>query len=207
MRKPLDVLYNFHWVIPGEAARSSQAYVRRLGAFLEAHSLRGLINLRGRHPRFRWWRYETAVCKRHGVSYFDAMLDSRNLPLAGMLVALFDAFDAVPRPFLIKCAGGQDRSSLVSALYVVHRKGWSALEEAQRQFARIPYLHFPKQEQRWLQLFLPYARAQAGDKPLAEWARTDYDPAAFATWLQASGMEKYFRGIFKPYAPPPAKSR
>jgi hypothetical protein len=199
MRKPLDVLYNFHWVVPGEAARSSQAYVRLLGRLLGTHGLKGLINLRGRHPKFRWWRYETAVCERAGVAYFDAMLDSRRLPLASMLIALFDAFDTAPRPFLIKCAGGQDRSSLASALYVVHRKGWGAIDEAQAQFARFPFLHFPKQEQRWLRRFLPYAHTQSGGQPLADWIRRDYDPAAFARWLQANGMDTFFRGIFKPW--------
>ncbi|HEY1709047.1 MAG TPA: hypothetical protein VGG10_12335 [Rhizomicrobium sp.] len=204
MRKPLDVLYNFHWVVPGEAARSSQAYVRRLGAFLEAHRLRGMINLRGHHPRFRWWRYETAVCKRHGVAYFDAILDSRRLPLASMLVALFDAFDAVPRPFLIKCAGGQDRSSFAAALYVVHTKGWSAMNEAQAQFARFPYLHFPKREQRWLQQFLSFAHAQAGETPLSEWVRRGYDQAAFEAWLKTNGMEGYSAGSMKPWTPLPS---
>ena len=26
MRSPGQILYNFHWVVPGEAARSAQAY-------------------------------------------------------------------------------------------------------------------------------------------------------------------------------------
>ncbi len=48
------------------------------------------------------------------------MMDSRRLPLRPMLVALFDAFDRAPRPFVIKCSGGQDRTSLAAALYIVH---------------------------------------------------------------------------------------
>src|ERR1700754_1490694 len=136
MRKLLDTLYNFHWIVPGEAARSAQAYLGLLKPFLRANRIAAVINLRGRHPKFGWWRYETQVCAALGIAHFDAMLDSKRLPLKEMLVALLDAFDAAPRPFLIKCSGGQDRTSFAAALYIVHRDGWSALDRAERQFAR-----------------------------------------------------------------------
>src|ERR1700759_3047140 len=144
MRKLLNLLYNFHWVVPGEAARSAQPYLGLMGRFLRGNGLKAVINLRGRHPNFDWWKYETETCARQGVAHFDAMMDSRRLPLREMLVALIDAFDAAPRPFVIKCSGGQDRTSFAAALYIVHRGGWEAADRALRQFSRFPYLHFPK---------------------------------------------------------------
>src|SRR5581483_12331707 len=201
MRKPLDILYNYHWIVPGEAARSAQAYAGLLGPFLRANRIRALINLRGRHPNFSWWRYETRVCERERVAHFDAMLDSRRLPLREMLVTLFDAFDAVPRPFLIKCSGGQDRTSFAAALYLLHRKGWTAMATAKAQFARFPYLHFPRKEQRWLVAFLDYAIRNARGMPLAEWVREAYEPEAFAAWLHASGRGATFAGIWEPWRP------
>ena len=48
MRSVPDILYNFHWVVPGEAARSAQAYAGFLGPFLSAHGIRSEIKLRGR---------------------------------------------------------------------------------------------------------------------------------------------------------------
>jgi len=198
MRKPLDLLYNLHWVVPGDAARSAQAYAGFLAAFLRANAIRAVINLRGRHPKFGWWKYETRTCARLDVAHFDAMLDSRRLPLREMLVALFDAFDAAPRPFVVKCSGGQDRTSFASALYLVHQGGWGAMQSARGQFARLPYLHFPKREQRWLVRFLDYAQAEAKGAALAEWVRRDYDPDAFARWL-APGS---FDGIWEPWKPP-----
>lgn len=198
MRKPLDLVYNFHWVVPGDAARSAQAYAGFLAAFLRANAIRAVINLRGRHPKFGWWKYETRVCAWLGVAHFDAMLDSRRLPTKEMLVALFDAFDAAPRPFVVKCSGGQDRTSFASALYLVHLGGWGAMKRARAQFARLPYLHFPMREQRWLARFLDYAQAEAKGAALAEWVRRDYDPKAFARWL-APGS---FDGIWEPWKPP-----
>jgi protein tyrosine/serine phosphatase len=148
MRKLLNLLYNFHWIVPGEAARSAQPYLGFLGGFLRANRVKGVINLRGRHPNFGWWKYETETCARLGIAHIDAMMDSRRLPLKEMLVALIDAFDAAPRPFVIKCSGGQDRTSFAAALYTVHRDGWDATEQASKQFAQFPYLHFPKDNQR-----------------------------------------------------------
>lgn len=205
MRKLLSLLYNFHWVVPGEAARSAQAYLGLLGPFLAANGLKAVINLRGRHPKFGWWKYESETCARLGVAHFDAMLDSRRLPLKEMLAALFDAFDAAQHPFLIKCSGGQDRTSFAAALYIVHRKGWGAMDEALRQFARFPYLHFPKRNQRWLRHFLAYAHAQSNGAPLGEWARHGYDPRGLAQWLNAHAMADAFNGIWEPWKPPVPK--
>jgi hypothetical protein len=204
MRKPLEILYNFHWVVPGEAARSSQAYLRFLGALLQSNGLRAMINLRGHPPRKAWWPYEAQVCARLGVVHIDAMLDSRHLPLKPMLCALFDAFDAAPRPFLVKCSGGQDRTSLASALYVVHRFGWAARDEAMKQFAALPYLHVPRQHQRWLRHFLAFAHARSKGASLAEWVRAGYEPEDLAGWLRSRGMGASFAGIWKPW---PARAR
>jgi hypothetical protein len=202
MRKPLDVLYNFHWIRPGEAARSSQAYVGMLGRLLRAHGLKAMVNLRGRPPRMRWVDYETRICDELGVAHFDAMLDSRRAPLKPMLSALFDAFDAAPRPFVIKCSGGQDRTSFAAALFILHRDGWESMAPALAQFARFPYLHFPRANQRWLAEFPRYAQAEAKGRPIAEWARRDYDPHAFLAWLSAGGMAGYCEGVWERWKPP-----
>lgn len=201
MRKLLNLLYNFHWIVPGEAARSAQAYAGMLGWFLRGNGLKAMINLRGRHSNFDWWKYESGTCTRLGIAHIDAMMDSRRLPLREMLVALIDAFDAAPRPFVIKCSGGQDRTSFAAALYIVHRDGWDAMERALKQFARFPYLHFPKDNQRWLREFLPYARQQANGAALADWIRRDYDPEALAQWLKPGS----FNGIWEPWKPPDPK--
>jgi hypothetical protein len=196
MRGPGDVLYNFHWIVPGEAARAAQAWAGFLGPFLARHRIRALINLRGPNPKYGWWRRETSVSAARGVRHIDVMLDSRSLPTREMLARLFDAFDMAPRPFLIKCSGGQDRTSLAAALYLIHRGGWAALPLAQKQFARWPYLHFPKEHQRWLQRFTAFAEADAAGRPLADWIRTFYTPERLRDWLDANGYAGTYKNIF-----------
>ena len=182
--------------MPGEAARAAQIHGWLLGPFLEANQIRSLINLRGAHPEFGWWRREERACLDCGVRYFNVMLDSRLLPTRRMLLGLWECFDRSQRPILIKCSGGQDRTSLAAALYLLDRHGWGALDRSQAQFARFPYLHFPKPEQRWLKAFPRFAREQAGDAPIGHWVLDSYDPHVLAAWLDRHVGVRSYAGIF-----------
>jgi len=201
MRGPGDVLYNFHWIVPGEAARSAQAWGGFLGPFLKRHGIRTLINLRGPNPNYGWWRSEKRVTEALGIAHVDITMDSRHLPQRAMLAELFEAFDKAPKPLLIKCSGGQDRTSLAAALYLLHRDGWRAMAQAEAQFARWPYLHFPKEHQRWLRPFIAYAAKDAAGRPIGDWLRAAYAPEKLRDWLEANGKAGTFKGIFEKRAP------
>lgn len=192
----LDIPYNFHWIESGAAARAAQAYAGFLGRFLRAHGIRAVLNLRGSNPRYHWWRYETRVCVQLGIAHRDAKLNSRQLPAQPMLIALVDAFDTLPQPMLLKCSGGQDRTSFAAALYLLHRHGWQAFADAECQFAIWPFLHWPHRQQRWLKLFLPFAREQAGGRALKLWLESGYSAGRFREWLEARGEGRAFRGLY-----------
>ncbi len=192
----LDIPYNFHWIEPGRAARSAQAYAGFLGPFLSAHGIRAMVNLRGFNPGHLWWRAETGICRKQAIVHRDAKLNSRQLPPPAMLVDLLDAFDTVPRPFLLKCSGGQDRTSLAAALYLLHRHGWPAFAAAQNQFALWPYLHRPRRQQRWLKLFCAFARDQAAGVPVRDWIEKSYSAYSFRSWLEARGEGGAFHGLY-----------
>ena len=201
MRGPGDVLYNFHWIVPGEAARAAQAYAGFLGPFLKRHGIRTLINLRGHNPGYGWWRYENATATAHGVQHTDVTLDSRHLPKRDTLLQLLEAFDTTPKPFLVKCSGGQDRTSLAAALFIIHRDGWSAHSRAKAQFTRLPYLHFPKTHQRWLKQFPDFAEQDARGRPLGEWIRDSYTPERLRDWLETNSHAGTFKGVFEKASP------
>jgi protein tyrosine/serine phosphatase len=196
MRSLGDILYNFHWVVPGEAARAAQAWAGGLKSFLQRRGIRAIINLRGRNDDLSWWRGETGAARDLGAHHFDAMLDSRKLPTRAMLTTLMDAFDAAPRPFMLKCSGGQDRTSFAAALYLIHRGGWSAYDAAAAQYARFPYLHFPKRHQRWLRPFLDFARDDSHGASIKSWIEEHYDPERLKTWLDGRGLNDSYAGIF-----------
>ena len=138
----------------------------------------------------------TRIAEMLGIAHFDAMLDSRKLPTRAMLVRLIECFDAAPRPFMLKCSGGQDRTSLAAGLYLIHRGGWPAMTDAKAQFARLPYLHLPKKNQRWLAAFLDFAAEDCGGQPLAQWIATRYEPERLKAWLDARGLGDSYAGIF-----------
>jgi len=173
-----------------------QAWAGGLGPFLKRRGIAAIINLRGRNDDLGWWKQETAIAKNAGIAHLDAMLDSRKLPTRDMLVQLIAAFDAAPRPFMLKCSGGQDRTSFAAALYIIHRDGWQAVPAARQQFARFPYLHFPKTQQRWLKAFLDFARNDAGGRPLAHWIADGYTPEKLKAWLDANGFQGSYAAIF-----------
>jgi len=196
MRSAGDILYNFHWIEAGKAARAAQAYAGFLGPFLKGRGIRAVINLRGSNPDFLWWRYETRVCARRGIAHRDVKLNSRQLPTRAMLLGLVDAFADLPRPFLLKCSGGQDRTSFAAAIYLLHARGFEALAEARAQFSRWPYLHLPRREQRWLKLFCEFASESAQNLVFADWLATRYTPEAFKAWLEAHNEGQSFRKIY-----------
>ena len=196
MRSFGDILYNFHWVVPGEAARAAQAWAGGLKPFLARHKIASIINLRGDNSDLSWWQYETRVARELGIAHLDTMMDSRKLPTRKMLVRLIESFDTAPRPFMLKCSGGQDRTSFAAALYVLHTRGWGAMDAAMAQFARFPYLHFPKKHQRWLKMFPEFAREAAGGRPLAAWIANEYTPEKLKDWLDGRGMAEWYAGIF-----------
>lgn len=168
---------------------------------MRRQGLKAIINLRGENSDLSWWRYERRVCERLGAGHIDAMLDSRHLPTRDMLVRLIEAFEVAPRPFLLKCSGGHDRTALAAALLVIHHEGWAGRDAAMCQFDARLYGHSPKKYQHWLSHFPAFAEEEAQGKPLAEWIRTGYSPERLAAWLKLRGHS--FKGIFeKPHRSP-----
>lgn len=190
----LDRLYHLHWVTP-ELARSAQPWMGFYGAFLRPHGFRSLINLRGENARAGWWQSETRTAERLGIRHFDIRLSSRNLPSRRNLVALMDAFALAGTPVLIKCSGGQDRTSLAAALFLLLRGGPAALAGAEQQFALWPYLHRPRGNQLWLRHFPAFAVAEAGHLPIMEWARLHYRPEDYAAWLAERGLSRSYGAL------------
>jgi protein tyrosine/serine phosphatase len=190
----LDRLYHLHWVTP-ELARSAQPYLGFYGPFLRPHGFRALINLRGENTGSGWWHSEKRAAEKLGIAHFDVKLSSRNLPSRSNLAALVQAFSVAKSPLLVKCSGGQDRTSLAAALYLLLRGGPDALASAEAQFALWPYLHRPTKFQRWLRYFPAYAVADSQDLPLSEWARLIYQPEKFAAWLKNRGLAESFGAL------------
>ena len=109
---------NFHAVVPGELYRSGQLSGPELIRRIEQDGIRSVINLRGSQTDTGWYDDERAATSAAGARHFDLRMSSvehMDEAKARELVALIDA---APKPVLIHCAGGADRTGLASALYL-----------------------------------------------------------------------------------------
>jgi protein tyrosine/serine phosphatase len=116
----LKVNGNFHTVIDGELYRSAQPGAAAIEAYRRRYSIRTIVNLRGARRGQPWYETEVATARRLGIAHIDfAMSPNRELTQAeaAKLVALLEA---APKPILIHCQAGADRTGLASALYLAH---------------------------------------------------------------------------------------
>lgn len=108
---------NFHAVTPGEAYRCAQPDYGRLEYYLKVYGIRSIINLRGRNPGDAWYRDEIRFSEAHGIIHYDIALSASKEPSARQVGELMAIFRTAPRPVLIHCKAGADRSGLVSAMW------------------------------------------------------------------------------------------
>jgi protein tyrosine/serine phosphatase len=114
----LQLTGNFHEVLPGELYRSAQPSAADIAAYSQEHGIRTIVNLRGENDKWDWYRQELAASKEAGITHIDfKMSASKQLTMdqAHQLVALLR--DA-PKPILIHCLSGSDRTGLASLLYL-----------------------------------------------------------------------------------------
>lgn len=134
---------NFHSVSDGRVYRSAQMTRDSLAEAIQEHHIRTVVNLRGNNAGEEWYEAETNATGQLGVRHFDFDLSaSRELSDLEMETILA-TIDHAPKPVLIHCKSGADRTGLVGALYLYGLERRSA-DIAEKQLTifcgHIPYL-------------------------------------------------------------------
>lgn len=127
---------NFHTVSPGRVYRSGQLTEKQLTEYTKQYGIRSVLNLRGKNEQSEWWKKEIAVSGRLGLKHYDIELSSRRKPEDKTVQELVAVLEEAPKPLLIHCFGGADRSGLVSAIYLYRFERYP-YEKARRQLSFI----------------------------------------------------------------------
>jgi protein tyrosine/serine phosphatase len=132
---------NFHPITLGEAYRSGQLDQDELEDYIRKFGIHTIINLRGRNAREPWYQEEIATCRKLNIRHYDLGLSADSAPSSGETERLLKIFHSAPRPVLMHCQAGADRSGLAAALWklVVDNASQS---DAEKQLS-ILYGHIP----------------------------------------------------------------
>lgn len=110
---------NFHAITSGEAYRSAQMDRDELEYYIKQYGIRSIINLRGENADKPWYVEELDVSREQNVTHYDISLAASRELDSDDVFKLVEIFKTAPRPVLIHCQSGADRSGLVAAMWKV----------------------------------------------------------------------------------------
>lgn len=131
---------NYHPVIANEVYRAAQITPAEIASYQANDGIRSVLNLRGAFPGEEWYDQEVAASRELGITHVDFKM-SASVELSDQQVErLIAVMRDMPKPMLIHCRQGADRSGLAAALYMAAIAGMNE-QEAERQLS-LRYGHF-----------------------------------------------------------------
>ncbi len=125
----LQLTGNFHEVLPNELYRSAQLNGAEFDSKIRQYGIHTVLNLRGENIGDGWYDEELHETKALGIHHVDFRMSAKhelNFTEATQLIAIMKQS---PKPLLIHCKAGADRTGLASALYlagIAHKGEWQS---------------------------------------------------------------------------------
>jgi len=131
---------NFH-KIDNNVYRSAQLFPFNLSYYIDKHKIQSILNLRKvRKDKNKYWYInEVAISKNKKVIRYDYPIGDREEISIEQMNKIVEIIKNAPKPLLIHCKAGADRTSLAAALYLHAIKKDSHADRA----ISIIYGHFP----------------------------------------------------------------
>lgn len=177
---------NFHVVLPGEIFRAAQPTAEQLTGWTEEHALATVLNLRDD----RGFREEAAAARAAGLRYLHFPISDSHPTKRPALLALLDSLETLPRPLLIHCRAGADRTGTASVLALM-AVGGRSFAEAREQLG-LRYLHLDDdveavegailRYEAWCERF---GRDTGGWREFRRWAEDHYSHGYFLVEIDA----------------------
>jgi protein tyrosine phosphatase (PTP) superfamily phosphohydrolase (DUF442 family) len=134
--------HNLHVVSPGLVYRSAQMNADALTAVIPEYGIKSILNLRGAGEGKDWYDAETNTARLLGVQHFDYALSASRELKDEEMDQILATIRSAPKPILIHCKSGSDRTGLIGALYLYSQEGQPP-QSAGRQLA-VFYGHVPQ---------------------------------------------------------------
>lgn len=167
---------NLHRISP-EMWRSNQPNPRQVAAHAKRRGVRTILNLRGASTK-GYYLLEKEACEDAGLQLVDFQVFSRDMPKVEAIEGARELLETIEYPALMHCKSGADRAGLMSALYMIFRRGMPVAKAMEQLSGK--YLHVKSGKTGMLDAFFQAYLDETAEngKTFIEWVREDYDPAA-----------------------------
>lgn len=118
----LQLTGNFHEVLPGQLYRSAQPSAAQISRYVHDYGIKTIVNLRG-SSKASWYKDEIAETNGLGINHIDFKMSSSKEISADETYRLIALLRDAPKPILIHCKAGADRTGLVSVIYLQQLAG------------------------------------------------------------------------------------
>lgn len=126
---------NWHTLVDGELYRSAQLSESELYSAVNRFGLKTIINLRAECPWEPWYQEETRVVKNLNLTRVDLNFSAYLPPAPQEMQKLWNALETAPRPILIHCRRGADRTGLTCVLAMLHHEDKQPVEVARQHLS------------------------------------------------------------------------
>ncbi len=196
---------NFHEVVPGQVYRSAQPNASHLKEWRREYGIKTVVNLRGEDYPDEHRIVERRTAKEHGMQVVDVRLSAMHLPSTHWLIRLVDVLETEPRPLLIHCRSGADRTGLASAMAAMAIGGQdyeTAIDQMAPRYGHID--GDPEHIRGVLYLYEDYCKRNqlgtGGWEQFSHWVRNEYHPAYYLVQIDVPQQLAMSTGQQRPVA-------
>ena len=132
---------NVHTIEPNVLYRSGQLDGDELDALVGKDGIRSILNLRRINLADADQRSENLVVAADGLDFYSIPISANKEPDMATMKKIVEVMRTAPKPMLVHCRGGADRSGLAAALFEYAVQG-QPVDKAIEQLSFI-YGHFP----------------------------------------------------------------
>jgi protein tyrosine phosphatase (PTP) superfamily phosphohydrolase (DUF442 family) len=165
---------NLHPVIAGQIYRAAQPEPATLQRLVAQKGIRTVINLRGCCPHLPWYVQEANATAALDLDQLDIAMSATRLPSPQSVIQLIEALDQAPRPLLLHCQQGVDRTGLASVVALLLYTS-TPLDQARRHLS-LERGHVRLGRTRFIGRFFDYYAAWLAELQL------EHSPALFRYW-------------------------